>query len=303
MREKLSKSAYKKLEASIDGKQDLTIEIANEVAHAMKEWALEKGATHYCHWFQPLTGTTAEKHDSFLTFEDGFPIERFAGSQLVRQEPDASSFPSGGLRATFEARGYTAWDSNSPAFIIDGGMGRTLCIPSVFISHNGDSLDKKAPLLKSVELLQRKTKELLAVFGIKATRVQSNVGAEQEFFLIDRELAMLRPDLIITGRTLFGARPPKGQELGDQYFGSIKDRVLAYINDVEHEAYCLGIPLRTRHNEVAPHQFELAPLFEDANIATDHNQLLMDIMRKKALKHDLFLCLHEKPFARVNGSG
>ncbi|MDD2714950.1 MAG: glutamine synthetase III [Candidatus Wallbacteria bacterium] len=303
LKEKLAQRTFMKLQKCISGEDELTIEVATEVAHAIKEWAISKGATHYCHWFQPLTGSTAEKHDSFLAFEDGNLIERFSGRQLVTQEPDASSFPSGGLRATFEARGYTGWDPTSPAFIKEGEYGKTLCIPSVFISYHGDSLDQKAPLLRSVELISQKTKELLALFGNKPQKVFPTIGAEQEFFLLDRDLANLRPDLVLTGRTIFGARPPKGQELEDQYFGSMPERIMNFINDVEQEVYKLGIPIVTRHNEVAPHQFELAPIFEDANLATDHNQLLMEVMKRKAIKHRLFLCLHEKPFARLNGSG
>lgn len=304
MREKLSNNTYLKLKKCINGNEKLSLETAHEIAHAMKEWAISLGVTHYCHWFQPLTGTTAEKHDSFLDYtKNGDIIEHFSGEKLVRQEPDASSFPSGGLRATFEARGYTAWDPTSPAFVIKSQNCATLCIPSIFISYTGESLDKKTPLLKSCELLSKSVKKLLNLFGLNLKKIKAPVGVEQEFFLIDRQLASLRPDLIITGRTLFGNKPPKGQELEDQYFGSIKERVLNYINDVEEELYKLGIPVVTRHNEVAPAQFELAQLFEDANLACDHNQLMMEILRKKAVKHGLFVAFHEKPFSRINGNG
>ncbi len=304
MRKKLPKSIYEKFKKCIEGEEELTLEIADAVAHAMKEWAIENGATHYTHWFQPLTGSTAEKHDSFLSLENGKPIERFSGKQLIKQEPDASSFPSGGLRATFEARGYTAWDPTSPAFLMESDTGKkTLCIPSVFISYHGEALDKKTPLLRSNQVLAEKVKSLLKLFGLEVKKVVSTAGPELEYFLLDRGLALLRPDLMITGRTLFGAKPPKGQELEDQYFGSIKDRMLAFMNDVEEELYKLGVPIKTRHNEVAPHQYEITPIFEESNLATDHNQLVMEILRKKAIKHYLFLTLHEKPFARINGSG
>lgn len=303
MKAKLSKDILKQLQACKDGEQEFTLEIANQVAHAMKEWAMEKGATHYAHWFQPLTGSTAEKHDSFISFDKNGVIERFSGKELVSQEPDASSFPNGGLRVTFEARGYTAWDPTSPAFIMESDLGNTLCIPCAFISYHGEALDKKAPLLRSMESLRKSTRNFLEVFDIKAKKISASVGAEQEYFLVDRDLALLRPDLLITGRTLLGAKPPKGQELDDQYFGSIKSRVLAYMHDVEQALYKLGIPVKTRHNEVAPHQYELAPIFEDANVASDHNQLIMEIMEKTSIKHNFHLSLHEKPFARINGSG
>jgi len=304
MREKLSKRTYDDLISCIEGEMTLSLDIANEVAHAMKEWAIEKGATHYAHWFQPLTGATAEKHDSFLERVGDSHIERFSGKQLVRQEPDASSLPNGGLRVTFEARGYTSWDLTSPAFIIEDGSGCTLCIPSVFVSYNGQSLDQKAPLMRSVDALEKSVKKMLEdIFDEKARKVYSFVGAEQEYFLIDREFALKRKDILLSGRTVFGARPPKGQELGDQYFGTIKERVLIFMRDVETELYKLGIPCKTRHNEVAPHQYEFAPIHEEANLAQDHNQLMMEVMKKKAREHDFYLLLHEKPFAWINGSG
>jgi len=303
MKERFSSNIYKRIKKCIMGEEKLDIALADQIAHAMKEWAIEKGATHYCHWFQPLTGTTAEKHDAFIEKIDGKIIEGLTGKQLVRQEPDASSFPSGGLRATFEARGYTAWDPTSPAFILSGDSGSTLCIPSIFISHYGHSLDKKTPLLRSCKFLEEKVKNLLKLFNMNVNKVSSNIGVEQEFFLIDRELAMLRPDLLICGRTLFGARPPKGQELDDQYFGSIKERIMKFFNEVEYELYKLGVPVKTRHNEVAPHQYEFAPIFEEANIAADHNQLMMEVLKRTAIRHGLFLSLHEKPFDRINGSG
>lgn len=305
MKEKLPKDVYQKLQQTIRHGKKLDSSIANTVAHAIKEWALEKGATHFCHWFQPQTGLTAEKHDAFLSFdEEGTPIERFSGSQLIQSEPDASSFPSGGMRATFEARGYTAWDPSSPAFIIEGPNGKTLCIPSVFIAYHGQALDQKAPLLRSMDYLNRKTLELLRLFGhTEVTRVVPTVGPEQEYFLIDKAFYLLRPDLQLAGRTLVGARPPKGQELEDHYFGTIKARILACMQEAEIELYKLGIPVKTRHNEVAPNQFEVAPIFEEANVAADHNQLVMETLRAVANRHDLALLLHEKPFAGVNGSG
>ncbi|MFW5782110.1 MAG: glutamine synthetase III [Candidatus Muiribacteriaceae bacterium] len=304
MKVKLSKSMYKKVCRCIEGELDLDISIANEVAHAMKEWALENGAMHYAHWFQPLTGSTAEKHDSFIGFdENGEIIERFSGKELIKQEPDASSFPSGGLRATFEARGYTAWDPTSPSFLIETEKGMTLCIPSVFVTYNGHSLDQKSPLLRSLAALEEVTVKVAALFNNRVEKVCSNVGPEQEYFLTDRKLAFLRPDLILTGRTLFGAPPAKGQQLDDQYFGNIKERMLSFMNDVADELYRLGVPVKTRHNEVAPHQFEFAPIFEDANLASDHNQLMMNVIEKVAVRHGFFASLHEKPFAGINGSG
>lgn len=283
----------------------ISIEQANEIANAMKEWAMGKGASAYTHWFQPMTGATAEKHDSFITINaPGQVIEKFTGSKLIQGEPDASSFPSGGLRATFEARGYTAWDPSSPAFIADGELGATLCIPTIFISYTGDALDKKLPLLRSDVAINNAALELLRLFGNKAAkRVFSTCGPEQEYFLIDENYYRLRYDLQLTGRSLIGAPSPKGQQLEDQYFGSIKERILNYMHEVADDAYKLGIPVSTRHNEVAPHQYEFAPIFERANLAADHNQLLMDIMKKVAIRHNLACLLHEKPFAGINGSG
>ncbi|HET8648089.1 MAG TPA: glutamine synthetase III, partial [Vicinamibacteria bacterium] len=305
MRQKLPKSVYHSLLETVRRGERLEASIANEVAHAVKEWALSKGATHFCHWFQPQTGLTAEKHDSFLTFDDdGQPLERFSGSQLIQSEPDASSFPSGGMRTTFEARGYTAWDPGSPIFIVEGPNGKTLCVPSVFISYHGDALDNKTPLLRSMEYLSERALAVLRLFGnTTSTRVVPTLGPEQEYFLVDRAFWALRPDLVAAGRTLVGARPPKGQELEDHYFGSIKDRILAFMQEAEMELYKLGIPIKTRHNEVAPSQYETAPIFEEANVASDHNQLVMETMSRVARRHDLALLLHEKPFAGVNGSG
>ena len=306
MREKLPKDVYKKLRKTIKTGAKLDLNIANSVAHAMKEWAISKGVTHFTHWFQPQTGLTAEKHDSFFEFEsDGQVIERFKGDQLVQGEPDASSFPSGGRRTTFEARGYTMWDPSSPAFIVEGpNGGGILCIPSVFISYTGEALDKKTPLLRSMESINKSALNILRLFGKKnATRVVPTVGTEQEYFLIDKRYFNLRPDLRITGRTLLGAEPPKGQQLEDHYFGSIKERVLAFMQDAEQELYRLGVPAKTRHNEVAPHQFELAPIFAELNVGADRNQLIMEVLRKVANRHGLALLLHEKPFKGINGSG
>jgi glutamine synthetase len=304
MAEKLPKAVYKSLLQTIKGGHKLDQSIAPAVAHAVKEWAIEKGATHYTHWFQPNTGITAEKHDSFLTIDgDGQAIERFDASQLIQSEPDASSFPSGGLRATFEARGYTAWDPSTPIFIMDSPNGKTLCIPSVFISYHGQILDKKTPLLRSDEYLSQNALKVLKLFGNKATRVFSTLGPEQEYFLIDEAFYALRPDLVATGRTLLGAKPPKGQELEDQYFGSIKARILAFMQEFEHELFKLGIPVKTRHNEVAPSQYETAPIFESVSVATDHNQLTMEMLRQVAKRHNLAFLIHEKPFAGINGSG
>jgi glutamine synthetase len=305
MKAKLAKSTYQSLHETIKRGQKLDPAIANEVAHAVKEWAIGKGATHFCHWFQPQTGLTAEKHDAFLTLDDdGNPMERFSGAQLIQSEPDASSFPSGGVRSTFEARGYTAWDPSSPIFIIDGPNGKTLCVPSVFISYHGDALDNKTPLLRSMEVLSEKALAVIKLLGDdKPTRVVPTLGAEQEYFLIDRAFYALRPDLVAAGRTLIGAKPPKGQELEDHYFGSIKDRILAFMQEAESELFRLGIPTKTRHNEVAPSQFETAPIFEEANVASDHNQIVMETMSRVARRHDLALLLHEKPFAGINGSG
>jgi glutamine synthetase len=287
-----------------DGKV-ITIEQANEIAEAMKNWAIGKGASYYTHWFQPMTGLTAEKHDSFISITGpGRVIEKFSGSKLIQGEPDASSFPSGGVRSTFEARGYTAWDPSSPAFIIESTLGNTLCIPTIFISYHGGALDKKLPLLRSDEALNRSALNLLKLFGHKdAKKVFSTCGAEQEYFLIDKNYYNLRQDLVMTGRTLAGAASPKGQQMEDQYFGSIKERVINFMFEVAEEAYKLGIPVMTRHNEVAPHQYEFAPIFEESNLAADHNQLLMELMKKVALRHDMICLLHEKPFAGINGSG
>jgi glutamine synthetase len=270
----------------------------------MKEWALERGATHFTHWFQPLTGLTAEKHDSFVDpTRDGRAITDFSGRELVQGEPDASSFPSGGLRATFEARGYTAWDPTSPAFLMEGASGAYLCIPTAFASWAGDALDKKTPLLRSIQALDKQARRALALFGSPDEPVRATLGPEQEFFLVDEEFFFRRPDLVICGRTLFGTRPPKGQEMEDHYFGSIPERILAYMNEVELELYKLGVPLKTRHNEVAPGQFEMAPVYEDANQAADHQQLTMSALRRVARKYGLVCLLHEKPFQGVNGSG
>ncbi|MFN0111052.1 MAG: glutamine synthetase III [Blastocatellia bacterium] len=304
MAEKLPKAVYKSLVKTIKGGHKLDQSIAAMVAHAVKEWAIEKGATHYTHWFQPNTGITAEKHDAFLTVDgDGQAIERFDAGQLIQSEPDASSFPSGGLRATFEARGYTAWDPSTPVFIMESANGKTLCIPSVFISYHGQVLDKKTPLLRSDEFLNQNAQKILRLFNNNAARVFSTLGPEQEYFLIDEAFYALRPDLVATGRTLIGAKPPKGQELEDQYFGSIKPRILAFMQEFEHELFKLGIPVKTRHNEVAPAQFETAPIFETVSVATDHNQLTMEMLRQVAKRHNLAFLIHEKPFAGINGSG
>ncbi|MFA6142732.1 MAG: glutamine synthetase III [Candidatus Omnitrophota bacterium] len=278
---------------------------ADEIADAMKNWAIAKGATYYTHWFQPMTGLTAEKHDSFISITGpGKVIEKFSGSKLIQGEPDASSFPSGGIRATFEARGYTAWDPSSPAFIIESKLGKTLCIPTIFISYHGEALDKKLPLLRSDEALNKAAVGLLRLFGHKnVKKVFSTCGPEQEYFLIDKNYYNLRQDLLLTGRTLAGAPSPKGQQLEDQYFGAIKERVINFMFEVAEEAYKLGIPVMTRHNEVAPHQYEFAPIFEESNLAADHNQLLMELMKKIALRHNMVCLLHEKPFAGINGSG
>ncbi|MCM1368024.1 MAG: glutamine synthetase III [Roseburia sp.] len=300
MRERLPKDIFKALQSTIKSGSPIASEVADVVANAMKDWAIEKGATHYTHWFQPMTGITAEKHDSFIQpAEGGAVIMNFSGKQLIKGEPDASSFPSGGLRSTFEARGYTAWDPTSYAFVKDS----VLYIPTAFISYSGQVLDKKTPLLRSMDALGKAAKRILAFFGKTPDRVSPAVGPEQEYFLIPRELYKKRPDLIITGRTLFGAKPPKGQELEDHYFGNIKTKVLEYMADLDSELWKLGIYSKTRHNEVAPAQHELAPIYSTVNIATDHNQLTMAVMRKLAKKHDLVCLLHEKPFAGVNGSG
>ncbi len=301
MKERLPKETYKSLMKTISDGKHLDLAIANVVANAMKNWAIEKGATHFTHWFQPMTGVTAEKHDSFISpTSDGSVIMEFSGKELVRGETDASSFPSGGLRATFEARGYTAWDPTSYAFIKDG----TLCIPTAYCSFGGEALDKKTPLLRSMEALNRQTMRVLKLFGNEdVTSVKTTVGPEQEYFLIDEELYNKRKDLIFTGRTLFGARPPKAQELDDHYYGTIIPRVVAYMKDLDEELWKLGILAKTKHNEVAPAQHELAPIFTTTNISTDHNQLTMEMMKKVAQKHGLACLLHEKPFRGVNGSG
>lgn len=301
MREKLPKDTYKALKKTISQGTHLELDVANVVANAMKDWAVEKGVTHFTHWFQPMTGVTAEKHDSFISpVAGGKAIMEFSGKELVRGEPDASSFPSGGLRATFEARGYTIWDITSYAFIKDG----TLYIPTAFCSYSGEALDKKTPLLRSMEALDRQAMRILRLFGnTKTRRVITTVGPEQEYFLIDKDVYLKRPDLVYTGRTLFGARPPKGQELDDHYFGAIKPRVAAFMKELDEELWKLGIYAKTKHNEVAPAQHELAPVFTTTNIATDHNQLTMELMKSIADKHHLACLLHEKPFAGVNGSG
>lgn len=305
MQERLPKPIYKKLRDIIDNDLDLDPEIAGAVAHAMKEWALERGATHYTHWFQPLTGITAEKHDSFITPTDrGEIIMEFSGKELIKGEPDASSFPSGGLRATFEARGYTAWDCTSPAFLKEDAAGVTLCIPTAFCSYTGEALDKKTPLLRSMEAISNQAVRIMHLFGKDdVTNVSCSVGPEQEYFLVDREKYLQREDLIFTGRTLYGAMPPKGQELEDHYFGTLKERIASYMNELNKELWKLGILAKTQHNEVAPAQHEMAPIYSTANIATDHNQLVMEVMKKVAKRHGLECLLHEKPFAGVNGSG
>ena len=300
MKARLSSSVYNSLRKTIDENQKLDNEVAEAVAAQMRDWAIEKGATHFTHWFQPLTGVTAEKHDSFISpSPDGGVIMEFSGKELIKGEPDASSFPSGGLRATFEARGYTAWDPTSYAFIKD----HTLCIPTAFCSYSGDALDKKTPLLRSMQAIDKQAKRILKLFGKEVKYVRTSVGPEQEYFLIDREMFEKGPDLVYTGRTLFGAMPPKGQELDDHYFGVIKPRVTAFMEDLNKELWKLGVLAKTEHNEVAPAQHELAPIFSTTNIATDNNQLTMEIMQKVARKHDLVCLLHEKPFAGVNGSG
>jgi glutamine synthetase len=300
MRQHLSEEAYNAVVAAIEKGERIDRSMAEAIAAGMKSWSVSKGASHYTHWFQPLTGTTAEKHDSFFEpVEGGHAIERFGGGQLVQQEPDASSFPSGGIRNTFEARGYTAWDPTSPAFII----GDTLCIPTIFVSYTGDTLDFKSPLLKALNALDKAAVDVCQYFDKNVTKVIATLGWEQEYFLVDEALHNARPDLATTGRTLFGAAPAKGQQLEDHYFGSIPDRVTCFMRDMEIEAHKLGIPIKTRHNEVAPNQFECAPIFEEINLAVDHNQLLMDLMQKIARRHNFCVLLHEKPFAGVNGSG
>ncbi len=299
-REFLGKEAYKSVKQAIEKGTRIDRKIADQVAAAMKEWALSKGATHYTHWFQPLTGSTAEKHDAFFEPDDrGRAIETFDGDMLVQQEPDASSFPSGGIRNTFEARGYTAWDPSSPAFVI----GKTLCIPTVFISYTGEALDNKMPLLKALHAIDEIATDVCQYFDKNITKVVATLGWEQEYFLIDTALHNARPDVMMTGRALFGHTPAKGQQLDDHYFGSIPERVTAFMKDFEHEAHKLGIPVTTRHNEVAPNQYEMAPIFEEANLANDHNLLVMDLMQKIAMNHNFRVLLHEKPYAGLNGSG
>jgi glutamine synthetase len=304
MKQYLSKDAYTAVEESINNGKTIDRAASDQIASAMKTWAIEKGATHYTHWFQPLTGSTAEKHDSFFEpSSDGRALEKFSGDALVQQEPDASSFPNGGIRNTFEARGYTAWDPSSPAFIMENGSGSTLCIPTVFVSYTGEALDYKAPLLKALHTLDKAAVEVCQYFDKNVNKVNASLGIEQEYFLVDLALYNARPDLMLTGRTLFGHMSAKGQQLEDHYFGSIPDRVLAYMVELETEAIKLGIPLKTRHNEVAPSQFECAPIYEEINLAIDHNQLLMDLMDKVARRHGFKVLLHEKPYAGVNGSG
>ena len=306
MQAKLPKDVYKSWKKTLESGADLDIEIANVVAHAMKEWALEHGATHYTHWFQPLTGTTAEKHDSFISApkENGKVLMEFSGKELIKGEPDASSFPSGGLRATFEARGYTAWDCTSPAFVREDATGATLCIPTAFCSYTGEALDQKTPLLRSMDAINEQSLRILKLFGnTHSKKVTPSVGAEQEYFIVDREKYLQRKDLIFAGRTLFGAMPPKGQELDDHYFGAIRERIGAFMKDVNKELWKLGVSAKTQHNEVAPAQHELAPIYAQCNTATDNNQLTMEVLKKVAYRHGLVCLLHEKPFAGVNGSG
>ena len=300
----LSDDAFKSLLASTRGGKKIDRMMGNQIANGLRAWAESKGVTHFTHWFQPLTGLSAEKHDSFFTLKgDGTPIEEFEGAALIQQEPDASSFPSGGLRATFEARGYTAWDPSSPAFIMEIGEGKTLCIPTIFVSYTGESLDTKTPLIKALVALDKAAVDVCQYFDKNITKVTATLGWEQEYFVVDAGLANARPDLLLTGRTVFGHAPAKGQQLEDHYFGAIPERVYAFMRDFEQESYKLGIPLRTRHNEVAPAQFECAPIFEEANLAVDHNTLLMDVMTRVAKRHNLKVLLHEKPFAGINGSG
>ncbi|MBP6591098.1 MAG: glutamine synthetase III, partial [Chitinophagaceae bacterium] len=303
-REFLSDEAYKSLQSSIKAGHKIDRAVANQIATGIRAWAEAKGVSHFTHWFQPLTGTTAEKHDSFFTLKgDGTPIEQFEGDALVQQEPDASSFPSGGLRATFEARGYTAWDPSSPPFIMEIGQGKTLCIPTIFVSYTGESLDYKAPLLKALDALNKAAVDVCNYFDKNVSRVTATLGWEQEYFVIDEAMFNARPDLVMTGRTVYGHTSAKNQQLEDHYFGSIPERIYTYMRDFETESYKLGIPLRTRHNEVAPAQFECAPIFEEVSVAVDHNSLLMDVMDRVARRHNLRVLLHEKPFAGINGSG
>jgi len=304
MIERLPKKTYAALKKTIENGEDLESNVAEVVANAMKDWAIERGATHYTHWFQPMTGITAEKHDSFISpTADGKVLMEFSGKELIKGEPDASSFPSGGLRATFEARGYTAWDCTSPAFLREDASGVTLCIPTAFCSYTGEALDMKTPLLRSMEAISTQAVRILKLFGHDTKKVITSVGAEQEYFLVDKAKYLKRDDLIFTGRTLFGAMPPKGQELDDHYFGSLKERVASFMKDLNIELWKMGVTAKTQHNEVAPAQHELAPIYTSANIATDHNQLVMECMKKVANRHGLTCLLHEKPFAGVNGSG
>ncbi len=300
MRQYLTKTALNSVLEAIDKGTKINRLVADHISTGMKEWAISKGATHYTHWFQPLTGATAEKHDAFFeTIGDGLAIEKFGGDQLVQQEPDASSFPNGGIRNTFEARGYTAWDPTSPAFIYD----KTLCIPTVFVSYTGEALDFKTPLLRALQVVDNAAVAVCKYFDKNVKKVNASLGWEQEYFLIDSALAASRPDILITGRTVLGHSPAKGQQLDDHYFGTIPARAMAYMRDLEHQCMLLGIPVKTRHNEVAPNQFELAPIYEEANLAVDHNSLLMDVMQKIAKRHNFTVLMHEKPFAGVNGSG
>ena len=306
MQERLPKKVYKELKKTIEEGKELSMEVADVVAHEMKEWAIEKGATHYSHWFQPLTGVTAEKHDAFITApkEDGKVLMSFSGKELIKGEPDASSFPSGGLRATFEARGYTTWDCTSPAFVRHDAAGGILCVPTAFCSYTGEALDQKTPLLRSMEAINTQALRLLRLFGnTTSKKVTPSVGAEQEYFLIDKEKWLQRKDLTYTGRTLFGAMPPKGQEMDDHYLGTIRQRISAYMKEVNEECWKLGVTAKTQHNEVAPAQHELAPIYAPVNIAADHNQIMMRILKKVASRHGMRCLLHEKPFAGVNGSG
>ncbi|TAF83742.1 MAG: glutamine synthetase type III, partial [Sphingobacteriales bacterium] len=296
----MSKEAYQAIAEAVENGTPIERNVAENIASAMKSWAMGKGVTHYTHWFQPLTGNTAEKHDSFFEPDaNGMAVEKFSGDALVQQEPDASSFPNGGIRSTFEARGYTAWDPSSPAFIYD----KTLCIPTVFVSYTGEALDYKAPLLKALSILDKAAVDVCGYFDKSITKINSSLGIEQEYFLVDLALFNARPDMLLTGRTLFGHSSAKNQQLEDHYFGSIPERVYAYMQDFETEALLLGIPLKTRHNEVAPSQFECAPIYEEINLAIDHNQLLMDLMDKVARRHNFKVLLHEKPYAGINGSG
>lgn len=309
MREKLPRDAYSNLLGALERGKKIQKETAESIAAAVKEWAVTKGVTHFCHWFQPMTGSTAEKHDAFISIQHSNHselkvIERFTGGQLIQGEPDASSFPSGGMRSTFEARGYTAWDPSSPLFIVEDGPVKTLCIPTVFFGYHGQALDNKTPLLRSVDVLSQEACEFLKLLGdVDVKKINTTLGAEQEYFLVDKNFVALRPDLVMTGRTLLGAPPAHGQQLEDHYFGAIPARISNFMVEVEHELYKLGVPVKTRHNEVAPSQFELAPIFEDVNIASDHNLLTMEVLRRTALRHGMVCLLHEKPFAGINGSG